>query len=98
MSGKTGTNTGTIIHTRDSKHYAIQKKEDTKKKKKANICIECKDNNDGYCNKHKEWCSQVNHICNGTKDPYEYKLFKKKSNPKNKKKVKPKKKNKKVTN
>lgn len=42
------------------------------KVKRAKICISCKDNNEGFCMKHKEWCYKVNYICLGIKNPYEY--------------------------
>lgn len=74
MSKKAGVNTSTIINTRGGEHYAIMKKNDTKKKNRAKTCIDCKDNNEGYCNKHKDWGNKVNYICNGVKDPYAYKL------------------------
>lgn len=76
MSKKTGVNTSTIIDIRSGEHYAIMKNKDTKKIKRAKTCVDCKDNNDGYCSKHKGWCNSVNYICNGVKDPYEYKFAK----------------------
>ncbi|XZH96403.1 hypothetical protein ACSW9K_08960 [Clostridium perfringens] len=50
---KTGTNTSIIINTRDSKHYRITEKKDRQKKSRAEICIECNNNEDGWCKKHK---------------------------------------------
>ncbi|BAB80802.1 hypothetical protein P5F52_04485 [Clostridium perfringens] len=67
---KTGTNTSIIINTRDSKHYRITEKKDRQKKSRAEICIECNNNEDGWCKKHKNWCGKVNYICLGVKDPY----------------------------
>lgn len=79
-SAKTGTSMSGVINTRSKKHYAITQKKDNQKIKRAKICIECKSNQEGYCNKHKNWCGKVNYICLGIKDPYEYKPPK----PKNK--------------
>ena len=86
---KTGTNTSIIINTRDSKHYRITEKKDRQKKNRAETCIECNNNEDGWCKKHKNWCGKVNYICLGVKDPYAkfnngYNL----NNNKNKKKCK----------
>lgn len=81
-SNKTGTSMGGIINTRSKKHYAITQKKDNQKIKRAKICIECKNNQEGYCNKHKNWCGKVNYICLGIKNPYKYKpkgSYKKKS-------------------
>ena len=77
---------GTLINTRSKKHYAITQKKDNQKIKRAKICIGCESNQEGYCNKHKEWCFKVNYICLGVKNPYEYKPPMPKSNPKKKKK------------
>lgn len=76
---------GALINTRSKKHYAITQKKDNQKVKRAKICIGCKSNQEGYCNKHKEWCFKVNYICLGIKDPYEYKLPKPKNNTTKKK-------------
>ena len=78
MSNKTGVNTSTVINTRGAEHYAIMKKKDTQKKNRAKTCVDCKDNNEGYCSKHKGWCNSVNYICSGAKNPYEYKIAPKK--------------------
>lgn len=67
---KTGVNTGTIINTRSKKHYRITKKKDEQKKNRAEICIKCRYNREGWCQKHRNWCGKVNYICAGTKDPY----------------------------
>lgn len=68
---KTGVSMGSkIINTRDKKHYAIQNKNNSEKNNRAEICISCKDNNEGFCKKHKNWCGKVNYICNGSKNPY----------------------------
>ena len=72
MKMKTGTSMSSIINTRSKEHYAIMKKKDTQKRKRAKVCIDCKNNNDGFCNKHKNWCGKVNYICiEGAKNPYE---------------------------
>lgn len=44
------------------------------KKERAKICLNCNYNYEGYCNKFKAWGFKVNYICNGTKNPYEYKF------------------------
>lgn len=81
---------GHIVNTRKKNHYAIMKKKDTQKNKRAKVCIGCESNKEGYCYKHNEWCSMVNYICLGIKNPYEYKP------PTTKKKVRKKKKTRKL--
>jgi hypothetical protein len=67
----------------NSKQSKILKK-DYQKKKRAKTCIGCESNQEGYCNKHKNWCGKVNYICLGIKNPYEYKPPKPKPKPKKK--------------
>lgn len=62
---------GSIEYTRSKKTKQFIEKKDNQKKKRSQICIDCKDNKEGYCNKHKNWCGKVNYICLGVKDPYE---------------------------
>lgn len=84
MKMKTGTSMGTIIVTKKAvdKKVILQKKSNARKKR-AEICINCSDNKEGYCNKHKSWCGRVNYICLDIKNPYEYKIpAKKKSSDK----------------
>lgn len=84
-STKTGTSMGgALINTRSKEHYAITKKKDNQKIKRAKSCIDCESNQEGYCNKHKNWCGKVNYICLGIKNPYEYKPPKPKGKPKKK--------------
>lgn len=56
------------------KRYATTKKKDNQKLKRAKVCIDCEKNNEGFCNKYREWCFKVNYICLGIKNPYEYKM------------------------
>lgn len=82
---KTGTSMGSITVTKKAKDARIIKyKKAQARTNRAEICLECKDNAEGWCNKHKAWCGRVNYICLGIKDPYEYKVPKLKLNNKNK--------------
>ncbi|MCC0728922.1 hypothetical protein [Clostridioides sp. ZZV14-6044] len=92
--GATGVNTGTIIHTRTKKTKQWINKKDSKKRKRAKICVDCKDNKEGFCNKYNSWCHGVNYICAGTENPYECKVSNKHNNSKTKKNDKKKKLNK----
>lgn len=73
-SMKTGVNTGTIIHVEDSPIMKRAYEKSDLRQKRAKICIECLNNEEGYCKKHNGWCGRVNYICLGIKDPYEYKV------------------------
>lgn len=66
-----------------SKQSKILKK-DYQKKKRAKTCIDCESNQEGYCNKHKNWCGKVNYICLGIKNPNQYKPPKPRGKPKKK--------------
>lgn len=78
--------TSTLNATRCTKYDLDDKKErsvrsersraskiNSSKNKRAEICIDCGNNEDGYCKKHLNWCSKVNYICNGDNEPYKYK-------------------------
>lgn len=54
--GGTGTNTGTIISTRTKQRVAIEYSKQKRKQKKANKCLACYWNKDGFCNRSKDWC------------------------------------------
>ena len=51
--------------TKDRKE-AIQYK-GNQKNKKANICLKCPDNDEGYCKKHASKCYIANRLCEKTK-------------------------------
>lgn len=61
-----------VKNTKGKEYYANRKKKDKEKLERAKICIDCVKNNEGFCNKHREWCFKVNYICLGIKNPYEY--------------------------
>lgn len=50
------------LNSNNTRKRKLQKK-DSKKKKAARICLECTYNIEGYCNKYKRWCNNVNNIC-----------------------------------
>lgn len=54
--GEIGTNTGTIISVKTKQRTAIEYSKQRKKEKKANKCLRCYWNNDGFCKRTKEWC------------------------------------------
>nr|DAE48195.1 MAG TPA: hypothetical protein [Caudoviricetes sp.] len=85
---KTGVNTGTIIHVENTPIIKRANKKSVLRNKRAKICIDCKDNEEGFCKKHKGWCGRVNYICLGIKDPYEYKQLKLDKKDRKNKKVK----------
>lgn len=92
---KTGVSMSTIIVTKKAKEKRlIQLKKSSARKKRATICIKCKHNNEGYCDRYSAWCGRVNYICLGIKDPYEYRIPKAKTKAKTNKKRKKKKQNK----
>lgn len=76
------TGTSMVTNPRSKQYYENMRKKNSQKKKRAKICIDCENNKEGFCLKHKEWCDRVNYICAGVDDPYEYKP------PESKKKVK----------
>lgn len=81
---KTGVSMGgTIEYTRSEKTKKFIQKKDIQKKKRAKNCINCEDNKEGYCNKHKNWCGKVNYICLGVSNPYENISKQNKSNKSN---------------
>lgn len=65
---------GTVEHTRTKEKQKFINKIERVKKQSAKVCIECEYNNEGYCAKHKGWCSKVNYICNGESISYQEKL------------------------
>lgn len=83
---KTGTSMSTIIVTKKAEDKKIiEYKKAQARTNRAKICLECKDNADGWCNKHKSWCGRVNYICLDIKNPYEYKMPKPKLSKQNSK-------------
>lgn len=64
MAKSTGVHTGTIIHVDDKQRRAGWYRKETKKKKNANKCIGCENNEGGYCKLHCVWCHAVNRSCN----------------------------------
>lgn len=74
LRGKTGTSMSRIINTRSKKHHVMMKKTEAKKQKRATLCLKCGSNDRGFCKKYNNWCTKVNYICAGEKNPYEYKM------------------------
>ena len=65
---------GSIEYIRKGNRKKFIDKIEKVKKQNAKICLECKSNKEGYCNKHKGWCGKVNYICNGYDQSYSDKL------------------------
>lgn len=90
-SKKTGVSMGgTIEYTRDKRTKIFILKKDTQKKKRSKICIDCENNNEGFCKKHKNWCGKVNYICLGINNPYKNISKSNKNKKKKRNKQKPK--------
>lgn len=68
--GSVGASTSIIIDTRSEEQKNAYQKKGRQKNKRAKTCMNCPDNEEGFCKKYKEWCTQVNYICTGEKGPY----------------------------
>ena len=82
---KTGVNTGTIINVKNSPIIKKANKKSLNRQKRAEICIECSYNENGFCSKFMGWAGRVNYKCLEIKDPNERKVRQHNNHKKNKK-------------
>lgn len=43
--------------------YRHNRRKEAKKKENASKCLDCVDNQNGFCIRYQNWCSSLNHSC-----------------------------------